>query len=592
MNNQNELTNLKKSLDDFLSKKRQKELGSDREVLIKELVYEVSKIFKPILDSLAQNSKMSKDELKEIAEEIANKINLPEINIPDLIMPAFPKITVPEPRVTVNVPPVKVPDVIMPDEMNVKGWVSLMGVDLNNPLPVQLRDAKGNPVNLFDNLTQIVSSGGGGKQDYFTIKGFSQSAYSEFTNADNRLRVSVETGGSGLTDAELRALSVPVEQVSGSSWSTYISGSSGSISAAIVDSSGIQYSGSNPVPANLATALDYTIDSISTYQVSGGNFSVYVTGSNGTLAASIVDSDGIAYSGSNPVPVTLIAGATSTTAGTILNGDGTYRDTFPVSGSVAVSGITGSISATILNGEGLARDSWLVSGVTNSVGVSLLGSDGLAFGTSKPVPVTMVAGVSGTTGTANVDSSGIQYSGSNPLPVYLVLGAGNSSISVGAVVSDVADDGSAPNKTGGIARTSNPTAVAAGDIVTFSADDLGRQLVRPVQVRDLISTAYVSKTTGSTFGTETTLFAGATSTYHDLIYVLASNDSTVAIGFDIRGTLAGNVLMHLEVPANSTTGLSLPVPLPAGDVGASWTIDLPDVTGTNVYVSALFSKEI
>ena len=33
-----------------------------------------------------------------------------------------------------------------------------------------------------------------------------------------------------------------------------------------------------------------------------------------------------------------------------------------------------------------------------------------------------------------------------------------------------------------------------------SSDDLGRQVMRPVQVRDLIATAYVAKSSGSTFG--------------------------------------------------------------------------------------------
>ena len=55
------------------------------------------------------------------------------------------------------------------------------------------------------------------------LRGFTQSAYSELTNADGRLRVSVETG-SGLTDNELRATAVPVSQVSGANWSVYATG--------------------------------------------------------------------------------------------------------------------------------------------------------------------------------------------------------------------------------------------------------------------------------------------------------------------------------------------------------------------------------
>ena len=80
-------------------------------------------------------------------------IVVPEIRIPDIKVPA--------PKVTVNVPPIKVPNLVWPeDEMPIRGWVQLMGVDLGHPLPVQLRDAKGNPISLFENLTQIVSGGG------------------------------------------------------------------------------------------------------------------------------------------------------------------------------------------------------------------------------------------------------------------------------------------------------------------------------------------------------------------------------------------------------------------------------------------------
>lgn len=58
------------------------------------------------------------------------------------------------------------------------------------------------------------------KHDFFTIKGFSASAFAEVTNPDGRVKVEMPAGSSGLTDIELRASSVPVMQVSGSQWST------------------------------------------------------------------------------------------------------------------------------------------------------------------------------------------------------------------------------------------------------------------------------------------------------------------------------------------------------------------------------------
>jgi hypothetical protein len=107
-------------------------------------------------------------------------------------------------------------------------------------------------------------------------------------------------------------------------------------------------------------------------------------------------SDGLAFGTSKPIPVTMVTGVSASVNDAIIDSAGNYIDTFPVSGTVAVSGVTNTVGA------------------------------------------------------ANVDSSGVQYSGSNPMPTYLVAGAGNSTISVGAVVADVADDVSAPNKIGGI----------------------------------------------------------------------------------------------------------------------------------------------
>jgi hypothetical protein len=141
-------------------------------------------------------------------------------------------------------------------------------------------------------------------------------------------------------------------------------------------------------------------------------------------------------------------------------------------------------------------------------------------------------------------------------------------------------------------RTTNPGPYANGIYANPGLDDLGRSITRPIQVRDLIQTAYVSKTSGSTFGSETTLLAAAAGFYYDLIYVAATNDSSVAISCDFRDVTGGNVVFNLRIPANGTTGFTLPVPLPQGYPGNNWTIDLDDVTGTNIKFSALFSKEI
>mgnify|MGYP001577974113 FL=1 len=425
-------------------RKEKNRLEEERKNLIVSVGKEIADSLSPTLEKIANQSKLNK---KDIEEALGNIKLSPNINIPPV---EIPDIKVPVPQVNYTPPTIKIPDIKMPEEMDIRGWVQLQGVDLSHPLPVQLRDKDGKPVNLLENLTTIIGGGGGGKSDFFTIKGFNQSAYSELQNADGRLRVSVETGGSGLTDNELRAVAVPVSQVSGARWSTEAT------------------QGTSPWVVS-ATDLDVrdlvnASDSVSVYQVSGANWSVYATGFGASVSASL------------------------------LNGDGNSLDprdrNWTISETVAVSGALDTV------------------------------------------------------------------------------------------------------KSSGIARQTNPTAVSDGDNQRISLDDLGRQLVRPVQVRDLIATAYVAKATGSTFGTETTLLASGTGVLLDLIYVMGTNDSTAAIQVDLRASTGGNIAKTIEVPAGGTAGITLAIPYPAPFADHTWTIDLPDVTGTNVTITAMFSKEV
>src|SRR3990167_6340522 len=548
----------------------------------------------PILQGLKEAVSLLRVDVTPIVE-VNPEIKIPEIKIPDIKVPDIyvPEIVVPEPKVTVNVPPIKIPDVIMPEEMNVRGWVSLMGVDINNPLPVQLRDAKGNPVNLFENLTQIVSGGGGGNMRGFVqIKGLTGSTGTDLLNADNRLRVSLETGGSGLTDAELRATSVPIEQVSGSTWSVSVNdvfrttvasttlnsdnrlrvsletGGSG-LTDAELRASGVpiaQVSGATWSVEATATNLDIrdlanATDSISGYQVSGAVWSVSVNDSfRTTVASNLINAD-------DRLRVSLETGGSGLT------------DTELRASSVPISQVSGAIWSVSVND---VFRTTVVSNLINAddrLRVSVeTGGGGLTDAElrASSVPISQVSGanwsvnVSGFSATVNV---------------------------TGSVAADVADDGESPVKIGGIARTTNPTKVADGDRVSMTLDSCGRQVVWPYQVRDLLQTAYVTLSNG----TQQVLLAGSAGVFHDLISVSVTNSSTVADTavstfaiVDLRSATNGGIVQTLVVKNGRTVIFQPPVPIKQDVAADAWMADMNDINmvGGLITVSALFIKNI
>ena len=180
--------------------------------------------------------------------------------------------------------------------------------------------------------------------------------------------------------------------------------------------------------------------------------------------------------------------------------------------------------------------------------------------------------VSGAVDSINIASQAVT------LEIKQVSGAVNSTYITGAVDSFFAYE----------VMTTNKTAKSDGADIRPKTDDLGRQVMRNIQVRDLIATAYVSITNG----TETTLKSGVTGAFLDLIYILGANDSDSAVRVDIRAVTGGNIATSIVIPASGTSGVSLPVPIPQDATGNNWTVDMPDITGTTVTLSALFSQEI
>lgn len=578
-----------------------------------KLKKDILSILQPIMAQMVNLAKINKQEMMDIAKSI--KVEVPAVTVnpkADVQVPEIklPQINVPEPRVTVNVPKIDAPEVIMPSRMNIMGEVSISGVDEKRGLPVKLLDKYGQDVDLVSAMSQMVNGiSTGGKSDFFTIRdiqtssgaslinqtegalkitgdlsaslsldygsgeigsntarfvqatdaiasvnvvdAFGSTAVDSVFNADNRLRVSVETGGSGLTDAELRASSVPVAQASGAVYSTYLTGANGSIAVYNIDGDG-NYRDVIPVDAT----------------------------------------------GSGDVPITLdgetvtVSGSLTSVGAYLLDGDGNYRDQISIAIDTDNVGLATSANQ-LPDGHNVTID--------NASGGSAVNiQDG---GNSITVDGTVaVSGVTGTIGANIVDSSGVAYSSSNPVPIDDAGGSitiDNSNLSAIQTSVQILDDWDAVHDSAagsdgvlvmGEARTSNPTAVGNGDATRLRTDDLGRQLVRPFQVRDLTTTAYVSLTDSS----EDTLLSGSASTFHDLVYVMGANESDAAVSVDFRCGTGGSVILSLEIPANSTAGVAPAMPIPMPEVAQAWTAQNPgsDISNTTINITALFTKEV
>lgn len=494
----------------------QQQMEKERQNLIATVGDGIVNALRPVLERLAENSRMTRDDFERAVANIKVTTETPQVTVPP--------IKVPTPQVTVNPPQIRIPDIKMPDEMGVRGWVNMMMNDepitMANPLPVTLRNADGSPMDMMGGTSVIGGGGGGGKHDFFTIKDIRASSASLIDQTEGALKVTGDLSATLTADTgsgEIGSNTLRVVQATDAVASVNI------VSGA---ASGTQY-------ANGDTALTPTgtVAMGSTGEESGNLYALATGGGvTGSTVLRVVHATDVAMSVS-------VSGAISSTGSYLLDGDGNYRGTVPVEGTVVVSSVTAS------------------------------------------------------TASALVDSTGVQYSGSNPLPVTAtVSGSITSTVIEGTAVSDAADDGSAPVKTGGIARTANPTAVANGDRVSATYDDLGRQLVRPVQVRDLITTAYVSLTDSS----EDTLLAGSASTFRDLIYVMGANESDAAVSVDFRCGTGGSVVLSLQIPANSTAGITTPVPLPMTEAAQAWTAQNPasDISNTTINITALFSNEV
>lgn len=315
---------------------------ADKESIASSISQNFSETLEPMLlemiTKIEQSGKDTVDAIKKI--DVSSH---PTITLPSLPEIKIPPITVPQPKVTVNIPKADTPVVhVSPTPITFPDSMALRGIDNSHPLPVILTDDKGNPY--------IAGSfGGGGGRGPVNIADIMVKGATILDQSNTALRVNVVAGGAGggIATVQDGYGSLITSHVFGDfkGLDVNLIGATGSLAAALIDSSGVAYSGSNPFPvsgsfsASLSAAIGQGDSASALRIIQGGDSvsSVIVNGILTSLSTNIVDSSGIAYSGSNPLP------------------------------------ITGNITT--------------VTGITNSLQVSIIDSSGVEYAGSNPIPI-------------------------------------------------------------------------------------------------------------------------------------------------------------------------------------------------------------
>lgn len=197
------------------------------------------------------------------------------------------------------------------------------------------------------------------------------------------------------------------------------------------------------------------------------------------------------------------------------------------------------------------------------------GDTGVAMWGVRRDSVISGAGTDGDYASLNLDANGRLY----------VNNAGDTA-------HDAVDAGN-PIKFGGVARTTNPTAVADADRVNASFDRLGRLLVALDGPRELL----IENTITLSSTTETSLLAAIASTFQDLTIIWMTNTSSTPVRVDIRDVTGGAVRFSFFLAA-SGGGAAPPIfrPLKQTTVNTAWTAQLSTaITDVRIFAQAVKS---
>jgi hypothetical protein len=156
-------------------------------------------------------------------------------------------------------------------------------------------------------------------------------------------------------------------------------------------------------------------------------------------------------------------------------------------------------------------------------------------------------------------------------------------------IAAAATDSGNPVKVGGVGKTTQPTAVTDGQRTNILTDKLGRVIVAPGHIRDLVTGSTISIVNSTS---ETTFLSASANTFHDITTLAITNSGSVGTSVTIRdASAAATVRAVYYIAANGGIVINPSVPWPQTAVNNNWTAQLGNGTVT-VYIQALAIKNI
>jgi hypothetical protein len=348
---------------------------------------------------------------------------------------------------------------------------------------------------------------------------------------------------------------------------------------------GTFYQGTQPVsiagtvPVSIAATVPVSIASMPTTPVT--MTSTTITGSVAVTAASLPLPTGAASLAKQPALGT--AGTASTDVITVqgiasmtalkVDGSGVVQ---PV--SMTSTTITGSVAVTVASTLPVSLTSTTITG---SVAVTVASTLPVSISSMPSTPVT---------GTFWPVTQPISVAATLPvsiaatLPVTLASTTITGSVAVVGPTAAASTLTTAPQTTGGLGVTANPTKVTTGQVVNRMHDVVGRTVVVQGAPRELVSNASATITTTAA----TTIIPLATGFFNDVTDITVANSSATATLATLTGG-AASVLIWL--PASGYFARAYNPPLPAATVSTNWVLTLGTAV-TSVYVNVNFIKNL